>query len=294
MKKYINKFLVLLVALTIMQSCSTDDKTVDSVFEGVTSGAVLRTLNSTDTFNFYDPNDSRFVFNISLEEQDAQNGNLISEIRLYQSFKDNLEDNVNNSKDEVLILTKKSEDLTVSDFNLPQLDFSATLEDALTNNNLSTGQYNGGDSFSFRFEVELTDGRIFTNSNVTGTVSGGSFYQSPFIYTVNLQCIPLTPFPGEYTLDLKGCEDDGWDGAFITVTIDGSSTDYTTTVEETQHVITVPNGTTELKFSYTSGKSDGNNTYTIDYDAMDGSDPIEAADNGPSPPEGEIFLDICL
>ncbi|KAA1245709.1 hypothetical protein [Aquimarina sp. RZ0] len=295
MKKYINKFTVLLLAFYMMQSCSTDDKTVDGILEGVTNGAVLRTISSTNTFNFFDPNDTRFVFDVALEEQDAQNGGLISEIRLYQSFTDNLDDGTDNSKPEVLILTETGAGLTVSDFDLPRLDFSSTLAEALAINGLNPGEFNGGDVFSFRFELELTDGRIFSNNNLGGTVSGGSFFSSPFIYNVTLQCVPIVPFTGEYTLNLTDSEEDGWDGAFITVTIDGVSQDFTLDDgEEIQHVIMVPNGTTDLVFTYTAGNSEGDNSYSIEYNALDGSDPLEAAADGPSPTVGEIFLNICL
>lgn len=294
MKKYINKFFVLLFAFSMMQSCSTDDKTVDEVTSEVTSGAILRTISATNTFNFFDPNDTRFVFDIALEEQDAQKGDLISEIRLYQSFTDNLDDAVDNSKDEVLILTETPAGLTVSDFDLPRFDFSTTLAEALAINGLNVGDYNGGDVFSFRFELELTDGRVFSNNNLGGTVSGGSFFSSPFIYNVGIKCIPIEPFAGEYTLKLIDSFGDGWDGAFITVTIGGTSTEYTTDGSETTHVVTVPTGTTELVFTYTSGSFEDEHTYTIDYDALDGSDPLKAGADGPGPATGEIFLNICL
>ena len=295
MKKYINKFFVLLFVFIIMQSCSTDDQTIDEVIEGVTNGAVLRTISATNTFNFFDPNDTRFVFDVALEEQDAQDGDLISEIRLYQSFTaDTLDDGTDFSREEVLILTETPDNLTVSDFGLPRLDFSATLADAIANNGLSTGEYNGGDVFGFRFELELTTGAVFTDTNSGGTVTGGSFFSSPFLYNVEIQCIPIVPFAGEYILDLEDSEEDGWDGAFITVTIDGVSTNFTADGAGTVHVISVPMGTTDLMFTYTAGDSDDDNTYTIEFDPLDGTDPLEAAADGPDPMTGEILLNICL
>ncbi len=296
MKKYINKIFALLFAVVLMQSCSTDDKTIDGVFDGITNGAVLRTLSATNTFNFFNPNDTRFVFDVSLEEQDAEKGGLISEIRLYQSFVDNTEDATDNSKDEVLILTENGSGLTTSDFGLPQLDFSATLAEALANNGLADGEYFGGDAFNFRFELELTDGRIFTNNNLGGTVSGGSFFSSPFIYQVGLKCIPLTPFAGEYTFSLVDSFGDGWDGAFLTVTIDGG-TPQTLTIDDgetAEFTINVPASTSELLIEYTPGSFESEHTFTIDYDPMDGSDPLEAASDGPGPASGEVFLNICL
>ncbi len=299
MKKYINKFFVLLVAFSMMQSCSTDDKTIDGVLDGVTSGAVLRTISATNTFNFFDPNDTRFVFDVALEEQDAQKGDLISEIRLYQSFTDNTnpEDSPNStSKDEVLILTETGAGLTVSDFGLPRLDFSSTLAEALAVHGLTDGEFNGGDVFSFRFELELTNGQVYSNSNIGGTVSGGSFFSSPFIYNVGLKCIPIDPFAGEYTFTLVDSFGDGWDGAFLTVTIDGGTPQELTIEdgEEGEFIIPVPTGTTELLITYTPGNFEGEHTYTIDYDPLDGSDPLEAAADGPGPASGEVFLNICL
>jgi len=294
MKKYINNVLVLLLMIVLTQSCSTDDKTIDQVFDGVTNGAVLRTIDATNTFNFFDPNDSRFVFDVAVEEQDAEKGALISEIRLFQSFNDNTDDDVDNAKDEVLILTETGDGLSVSDFGFPRLDFSSTLAEALTRNGLTDGQFNGGDSFSFRFELELTNGVVYSNNNVGGTVSGGSFFSSPFIYTVGLKCIPITPFAGKYTLTIKDSFGDGWDGAFITANVGGVSTNYTTDASETVHEFTVPEGTTEFVLTYTPGSFEGEHTYTIDYESLDGSNELEAGADGPSPAPGEIFLNICL
>lgn len=288
MKKYLNKILALLVAFTLMQSCETDDKAIDDVFKNVERGAILRTLSFSNTYNFYDVDDETYKFNVEVEEQDMENGNLISEIRLYQSFVDNKDDGEDNSKDEALVSTFTPADLSASENGLPLLNMSMKLSEALAGSGLSESEINGGDQFVYRFELELTNGLILTSTNTSGTVTGGSFFSSPFSYIVTIKCLPVTPFPGDYTLILTDAWGDGWDGAFMTVVIDGVSTDYTCDGTESTHVVNVPEGTTELVFSYTKGAFEEEHSYVIVGPFGD-----DAASDGPAPNDGIILLNIC-
>src|SRR5210317_45110 len=121
MKNYRYKILAFLIAFSLMQSCETDDKIIDEVFDNIQRGAILRTINFDNTYNFYDVDDETYKFNVEVEEQDMENGNLISEIRLYQSFVDNKDDDVDNNKDEVLVATFTQSDLSASENGLPLL-----------------------------------------------------------------------------------------------------------------------------------------------------------------------------
>jgi len=283
---------ILLISSIVTLSCSTDDKTLDNVLDNIERGAILRTTNSATTYNFFDTNDSFFKFEVGVEVQDVENGELASEIRMYQSFIDNTDDGTDNSKAEVLVSTVPASALGTSANGLPEFNTTILLSEALTLNGLSAGQYNGGDQFFYRFELELTDGRVFTNV-VGGTVSGGSFFTSPFAYTVGIKCVPVIPFAGDYTLDLKDSYGDGWDGAFITVTIDGVSTDYDAgDGSGLVHIVTVPDGTASLVFEYTSGSFEGEHSYVITF--TNGVDTVIAAEDGPGPDVGTIFLNICL
>jgi hypothetical protein len=271
-----------------MQSCETDDKIIDEVFDNIQRGAILRTINFDNTYNFYDVDDETYKFNVEVEEQDMENGNLISEIRLYQSFVDNKDDDVDNNKDEVLVATFTQSDLSASENGLPLLNVSMKLSEALAVSGLSEGEYFGGDQFVYRYELALTNGLVFTNNNASGTVTGGSFYSSPFSYVVKIKCLPVTPFAGDYTILMYDSWGDGWDGAFITVVIDGVSTDYTTDGSESTHIVNVPEGTTQLEFSYTPGNFEEEHSYII-VDPFGG----EAASDGPAPNPGPILLNIC-
>lgn len=287
MKKIKNIVLLLVGALTVL-SCSTDDKSVDILFDTVANGAVLRTLNFNNTYNVFDVNDDTFKFELQLEEQDAQNGGLLSEVRLFQAFNDNTDDATDNSKAEALIRTFAASDFTTGPEGFPVLDFSMQLADALTGNGLTIDDVFGGDVFAYRLELELTDGRVFTNT-AAGTVLSGSFFSSPFAYNVTVKCVPVTPFAGDYKLNLKDSFGDGWDGAFITVTIDGTATDYTfTSGGSASFEFTVPDGTTTLEFSYTAGSFEEEHSYEI----VGPFGEVAAAD-GPGPAPGAIILNIC-
>ena len=209
MKKINFKCVSILIAILIL-SCSSDDKIIDELFENVERGAVLRTLNSSSDFNFYDTTDSRFTFDVTVEAQGEANGAVPSIIRVYQSFVDNTDDDVDNNKTEVLISTTNVSDLSTSENGFPEFTLpTQTLQDALDNNGLTDGEFFGLDQFLYRFELETTDGRIFTN-DVGGTVQGGSFFQSPFIYAVTVKCIPPFAIPGTYTIQMGDSFGDGW------------------------------------------------------------------------------------
>ena len=62
--------------------------------------------------------------------------------------------------------------------------------------------------------------------------------------------------------DLYG---DGWDGAFVTVDIDGATTQYTILGGSAQtHVVNVPAGTQKLVISYTTGAFEEEHVYTVE------------------------------
>ena len=72
----------------------------------------------------------------------------------------------------------------------------------------------------------MTDGRIFSADDASGSLQG-SYFQSPYLYNAGLLCIPETPFPGDYVIDMHDSYGDGWNGASVSVEIDGVTTHYT-------------------------------------------------------------------
>ncbi|NER15157.1 hypothetical protein GWK08_17005 [Leptobacterium flavescens] len=285
MRKLIHKLFLLSTLSIVFYGCE-GSQPIDEVFDDISRGAILRTLSANNSYNIFD---ATSAFEAQLEESDLENGDLLSEVNLYISFVDNQDDGTDRDVAEQLFNSFAASELGISDSGLPLIDVSISLTEAVAAVGLSDGEFFGGDQFIFRFEVVLTDGRVFSSGNANSTVTGGSFFRSPFRYTVTIKCVPPAPVPGDYTIDLEDSFGDGWDGAFITVTIDGTSQDITINSGSAgTFVVNVPMGTTSLVFEYTPGNFESEHTYTIT--APTGE---TAAEDGPGPTPGPITLNIC-
>lgn len=282
------KLSIYILALTSVfyTSCSTDDKIVIDVIDGITSGGILRTRDIIS--GSYNAFDNTSIFSVMIEEQDRENGALLSSVDVMISFTDTQDDGMDNNVAEMMFSNIPASAFTTGERGLPETTFTVSLAEALSAVGLGAGQFNGGDSFTFRFILNLTDGTTWTDVNGNGNITGGSFFSSPYRYVANINCIPLTPFPGDYMLSLEDTFGDGWDGAFITVNVDGVSTDYTIEDGSTaEFTITVPDGTTTLVFTYTAGNFENEHIWELL-----GPNGEIAASGSPGPP-GEIVLNIC-
>ena len=286
------KITVFLLALstTFFISCESDDKVVDQVIDNYTVGAVLRTRNQEGSpYNAFVPGSE---WTVTVEQQDEQFGGLLESVDLYISFTDNQDDPNDSSVPEQLLASFAASEFGTSERGLPELTFSTTLQESATAVGIGTG-YSGGDVFSYRFVVNLTDGRSFTNTDANNGVLGGSYFSSPYQYDVVVACIPVGPVPGDFVLDMQDSFGDGWNGASIRVTLDGVATDYLVSAAQgttNSETITVPPGTATWSWEYISGDFDSEVTYQL-Y-APNGK--LAYAD-GPSPFVGDITesLSIC-
>jgi len=294
MKKIINKILIAILLFASVSSCEEVDNPIYDVFDGVTHGAVLRTLERVNSnFNLFDPNSE---WRVVVEEQDELKGGLLSNVEVYVSFIDNKDDGIDNSKPETLIGTISSSEFTTSSNGLPTTNIGYTLAEATSVLGLSGGEYNGGDLFVFRLQANLTDGRNFSADDASGSLQG-SYFKSPYQYEAGILCIPSVPFSGDYKIDMQDAYGDGWQGSHITVTIDGVSTEYSIPdkwmggdppFDARTEIVNVPDGTSTLLFEWTSGSYPGECTFQI-Y-APSGN---LIAKGGPSPIDGEIALNLC-
>ncbi len=285
--KKIRTYILFAIGLMTAVSCS-EEKIVDDVQATVGRGLVLRTVaNLSTTYNLLEPTST---FGVTLEAQDSENGDLLQEVRVFVQFVDNTVIGDNDlSSEEALASTIPASAFSDGPFGFPRADLVVALSDALTAAGTDFSIVDGGDAISFRLEAQLTDGRVFTN-RAAGTVANGSFFSSPFAYTAGINCIPTAPVIGDYELNLADEFADTWDGAFITVTIDGVDTDYTMAngLATVSFTISVPAGTTELIFTYVAGAFEEEHTFEL----IAPSGEI-AASGGPGPTPGEIVLNIC-
>ena len=435
--KNINFYIVAFSLSLLAISCDSDDKVVIDVLEGQTSGAILRTRSESGSFDMFRP---ERVFAVTVEEQDEDNGELIDRVDITVDYIDNNDEggvNVDDTMSDVPFGTLAATDFTIGERGLPEASFEYSLQDALDALSIPLIRVLPGDRVRINFELFFTDGRSFKEDDAAVTVTGGSFFASPFQYTrtiddgitfvrqginandLNLApgqvnedysvslsfddgnedgdlletlniyktfrdltigedgtdlsqeealfatfniadlmededgnrlldfSIPTTPtnvlesgvsvselslgddfqiryeiittdgrivtsssdieyfetvetteciqlnrdsvVPGDYTIEFEDSFGDGWDGAFITVTINGMATDYTLeSGSSTDTTIVVPEGTTTLIFSYTAGSFEEEHSYVI-VDPFGG----DAAADGPNPAVGEIAIRVC-
>jgi len=172
------------MGLLIYASCTTD-KPVNILLDTVERGAVLRTVQViSPAFDLFDLSST---WEVELEEQDAQNGALFQEIKLYVGFVDNTPDNGTTTANEVFVKSIPASEFSSGPFGLPRGNISLSFQQALDALGLESSDVSGSDQVIIRLELLLTDGRVFSN-NAGGTVTGGSFYRSPFQYSATLVC----------------------------------------------------------------------------------------------------------
>lgn len=172
-----------MVLATLLFNCSSEDKTIDTVFDNVRSGIILRTLEITS--GEYD-NDQPTTANFAaiVEIQDTQNGNYADKILVYASYADN--NATGNDRTEQLIKTIPSSSFTAGERGYPVSEITVTLNEIKTKLNLNDSQVKTCDVATIRLEVVAKDGLVFTNENASATVTGGSYFNSPFLYSANI------------------------------------------------------------------------------------------------------------
>ena len=159
MKNRILKLMTFSVAI-FMVACQESDNAIDAVFDGTTKGAIIRTVSlNSGEFNSYDLNSA---FDVDIEVQDEQNGGLMEKVNVYLGFKGT----------EVLATTLTASSFTTGPFGLPRANIRVTLSEAVAALGLSSSQYTGGDALPVRLELVLTDGRVFSGDDASGSLQG--------------------------------------------------------------------------------------------------------------------------
>jgi len=257
-------FTVLAVSSLMFTSCDEGDAVADDVTAGTERGAILRTVNVTS--NELPIGVSDGFFGVELEIQDSENGNLVSSIDVFASFRDNTPDNGKGAtSSEALVENIATTGFEVGEFGLPRFSYEVTLPTLLSATGVPETDIDGGDQFRVRFELVLTDGRRFSFDQNSGTLTG-SYFSSPFLYSATIVCPPTPPASGDWIFDMTDAYGDSWNGAFLTVTLDGTEhifevdgAEATTSVE----TLAVPVGSEVISITFTSGPWDGEIAFTI-------------------------------
>lgn len=226
MRKHYLLICTAIIAL-FTSSCEQDaNNTIDQVFDGVTSGAVLRTINIVSGELPIGVEGAKFE--VEIEEQDDQGGDLLQSVDVYVALNDNSPDNGDSSAAEVQIGTIDRAAFSPGPFGLPRGTISITLEEMLTALSVSEDDLFGGDAFNVRLSLNLTDGRVFSVDNAGGIITGG-FFASPFQYAPTVICpVPDTFMVGDYLIEEITPYVDGPtfdDGSIVAVEVGDFSTE---------------------------------------------------------------------
>lgn len=283
--------LLSLSLLALLGSCAESDNAIDELFENTERGAVLRTISvNNPDFSISDPSS---VFSVTLEEQDAKEGDLLQSVDVYVSFSDETPgrpDDTDYSKEEVLLTTIPADVWEDGPIGLPRYTFETTFGDVLTALNIGDNDFAGADIFNIRFALNLTDGRTFTSTDGNGNIFSGSFFRSPFLYRAPIVCPPAAPTPGTWSMEFQDSYGDGWNGASLEVVIDGTTTSYTMDDgAAASFTFDVPDGAQEINFIFRSGDWDSEITFQVT-----SASGFQVMSIGPSPtPDTPLAIDYC-
>lgn len=165
--------MIAFIILTFL-SCEEDDNAnLTNIQEQASIGAVVEIVTTTN--NSITAGTAVGSLATTLEYRDGENGTLLENMKVFVLFLDNSENEGDTSNalidQEVLVNTVTLNDFTegVNGFPIFDLTISALEFLAFTDNTSESIAPN--DTFTTRFELLLTDGRVFTNTN-TGDNGG--------------------------------------------------------------------------------------------------------------------------
>ncbi len=147
-----------------------------------------------------------------------------------------------------------------SDISIPYTEIASQL-------GLTVDDISGGDFIRFLGTATGDNGTVVTVDNFSANVTGQPEQLQAFNFVVLVKCSPMSgvTIPGTWIIEMQDLYGDGWDGAFVTFEIDGVATNYTFAAgSEATFEVVVPEGTSELVISYTSGAFEEEHVYTIE------------------------------
>ena len=256
----------------------------DYMLKEYVQGAALRNISQTGEFQAATPSTS--VVSWVFEPHDAESGGLTQNVEMYLSY---------NSGPEILYKTIQRSEMYDGEVGLPRFDLTLSLNEAL--GALGKSSFSGNDVINVRFQLNLTDGRSYSRSSVTGAMTQ-SYFRSPFLYPLIIGCRfdanNTGSVAGIYTINGQDSYGDGWNGATVEFTVDGVKTVFTfDDGSEGSTTITVPSSASTVGIAFTSGDWDSEITYQVVWTDLNGNNSQTALSDGTSPAVGFKSLNIC-
>ena len=184
-------FLIQLFVLASLTSCKKPDNTIYDVLDNTDmNGVVLRTLNMSELPSLLTlTNAANNFVDLNIEVQENQ-GDFVpdfKEVRVYVSFyqeqeqENFVEDGDGNPTSEVLLMSVPSSDFTIGAHGLPVHNFHLITQDMV--DLLPDSSVFPTPAFmKVRLEIEMTDGRVYTDDTGNGMVASSQYFASPFAY----------------------------------------------------------------------------------------------------------------
>jgi len=290
------KIIYFLSLVIVLQSCEDPDNTVNFVLDNYETGAVLRTISSSGDFNYYDQASS--IFSATIEAHDVEDGGLMQSVEIFLSV---------DGGSEILYRTLQPGEFTTGPTGLPRASFQVGLSEVET-----LIGFNGGSTVKIRLQLNLTNGKTYSENDVAGSMTG-SYFKSPFAYRKIVLCNVTdgSAVPGIYTIKMQDSYGDGWQDSRVRLTLDGQVYDFAmpspyasgvainATLESYTgddnagiSTITVPADASTMKWEWIVGRFPEETSYTIAFTSLDGSN-AQNCYNEANGPGGEKILSIC-
>lgn len=126
-------------------------------------------------------------FSVTLEVRDVQKGGLFKEYEFFVTFVDNNPPTLD--LDEVSVGVFPASLFTKDpSTGYPRATLTVEAVDVINALGITQNDVRGGDVFEFRHVLRLKDGREFTNTNTSGVVTGGAFFNAPMFHAVSVLC----------------------------------------------------------------------------------------------------------
>lgn len=230
-----NKFYKCLLASALVLgfvACDDDEEnTTIVVQEDVETGAVLRTISIISNEL---PIGLDAGFAVEIEEQDELEGDLLQSVDVFATFADNSPDDGDTSGanfNEFAITTIMASEFMDGPFGLPRTTINVPADVLNAGAGVTGDQLFGGDTFTVRLALNLTDGRVFSTNNAGGIITAG-FFNSPFQYIATVTCPVDEAYAiGNYDLAITtgvfpdfGATMDYTEGVYSVVAGDGATT----------------------------------------------------------------------
>ncbi|MEZ4818300.1 MAG: hypothetical protein R2776_10105 [Flavobacteriaceae bacterium] len=189
--KYTYKIASLILLTLFSFSCSESDLIIDELYDTVDSesGVVLRTIQKPqDLVSASNPVNNFIALEVEIQEGNGSSypdfKELRANIQLFndQDLIDPVLDTNGNVAGEKLVATYLPADFETGPNNLPRIAIempTSAITAVFPDAEIGIPAF-----ISLRYEIEMNDGRVFTNEAIGASVTGGTYFASSFLYKI--------------------------------------------------------------------------------------------------------------